>query len=59
MYLLRTENELALMEVGRILGGRDHSTILYGVKKVTNLLSTNESLRGDVLGIKEKLWGKI
>jgi len=47
------------MEIGRILGGRDHSTVLYGVKKVTNLLSTNESLRGDVLGIKEKLWGKI
>lgn len=57
MYLLRNENELPLMEIGHLLGNRDHTTVLHGVKKITNLLSENESLRGDVLGIKEKLWG--
>ncbi|MBL7150436.1 chromosomal replication initiator protein DnaA [Candidatus Microgenomates bacterium] len=59
MYLLRTENELPLMEIGRILGGRDHTTILHGVKKITGLLSKEEFLREDVLGIKKRLWGKI
>ena len=59
MYLLKTENELSLMEIGRILGNRDHTTILHGVKKITSLLSTEEGLRGDVLGIKQRLWGKM
>ena len=59
MYLLKTQNELPLMEIGGLLGGRDHTTILYGVKKITKLLSTEESLRENVLGIKQRLWGKI
>lgn len=59
MYLLRTESDLPLMEIGRVLGGRDHTTILHGVKKITGLLSTEEALRGDVVGIKERVWGKI
>jgi len=57
MYLLRIENELPLMAVGELLGGRDHTTIMHGVKKITKLLAQEESLRVDVLGIKEKLWG--
>jgi len=56
MYLLRTELGIPLMEVGEILGGRDHSTIIYGVEKITNLLTTNEDLRVDISGIKQKLY---
>ena len=55
MYLLRIELNLPLMEVGKILGGRDHTTIMYGVEKITNLLKENESLRVDIAGIKHRL----
>jgi len=55
MYLLRTELGIPLMEVGNLLGGRDHTTIIYGVEKITNLLSTNEDLRVDISGIKQKI----
>jgi len=55
MYLLRTELGLPLMEVGKILGGRDHTTIIHGVEKITNLLKENEDLRVDISGIKQKL----
>lgn len=58
MYLLRTQNELSLMEIGRVLGNRDHTTVLHGVKKITGLLPKEEALRGDILRIKERLWGK-
>lgn len=56
-YLLNVEVGLSLVEIGEILGGRDHTTILHGVRKVTNLLSTDEKIRGDILGIKTELFG--
>ena len=57
MYLLRTELKLPLMEVGRLLGGRDHTTIMHGVDKVTKLMPINEDIRVDIAGIKKKLYG--
>lgn len=55
MYLLRVELNLPLMKVGEILGGRDHSTILHGVNKITGLLKEQEGLRVDISGIKQRL----
>lgn len=58
MYLLKTELNLPLIEVGNLIGGRDHTTIIHGVRKITHLLSINENLRGDILGIKKSLYGE-
>jgi len=55
MYLLRVELNLPLMEVGKLLGGRDHTTIMHGVEKITNLLKESEDLRVDISGIKQRL----
>jgi len=38
MYILRKEFGLSFVEIGNILGGRDHTTIMYGVDKMENLL---------------------
>lgn len=53
-YLLRTESSITLPEIGELLGGRDHTTVLYGVRKISNLLSTNDKIRGDIMGIKNQ-----
>lgn len=55
MYLLRTELGLPLEEVGRLVGGRDHSTILHGVDKITELASSDVHIREDILQIKGNL----
>lgn len=55
MYLLRTELNLPLEEVGRIIGGRDHTTILHGVDKITKLASNNVEIREDLLRIKNSV----
>lgn len=34
MYLLREYNQISLPQIGEMLGGRDHTTIMYGIKKV-------------------------
>ena len=39
MYILRKEFGLSFVEIGNILGGRDHTTIMYGVDKMENLLA--------------------
>ncbi len=57
MYLLRTELKLPLMDIGQLLGGRDHTTIMHGVDKITNLLPGSEDLRVDIAGIKQKVYG--
>jgi chromosomal replication initiator protein len=41
MYLLRERTELSLSEIGDALGGRDHTTILHGIRKI------EEAGRGD------------
>lgn len=56
-YILRIEVGMPLMEIGEVLGGRDHTTILHGVRKISQLISTDEKIRGDILGIKNKIFG--
>jgi chromosomal replication initiator protein len=55
MYLLRTQLNLPLEEVGRIVGGRDHTTVMHAVDKVSKLLSADVQIRQDILGIKSSL----
>lgn len=57
MYLLRVELGLPLQEVGRLIGGRDHTTVMHAVDKISAKLSTNGGLRDDILGIKKYLSG--
>jgi len=56
MYLLRQENGLSLPHIGDQLGGRDHSTVRYGVEKVTNDLETDETTRRHVIALREKVY---
>lgn len=55
MYLLRTQLNLPLQEVGRLVGGRDHTTVMHAVEKITRLASKDVQIRQDILGIKNNL----
>jgi len=41
MYLMRKSASLSLERIGEILGGRDHSTVLYGIKNIEEKMKTN------------------
>ncbi len=56
MYLCKVELGLTYDDIGGVLGGRDHTTVMHGVDTITRELSTNERLRQAVAGIKQKLW---
>jgi chromosomal replication initiator protein len=55
MYLLRTQLQLPLVEIGRLVGGRDHTTVMHAVDKIGQLLSSDVQIRQDILGIKNLL----
>jgi chromosomal replication initiator protein len=56
MYLLREEAGLSLPRIGELLGGRDHSTIMHGTRKVADLLERDAHFRRRVMNIREHLY---
>ncbi len=51
MYLLRQLTDLSLAEIGRIFGGRDHTTVLYACEKIARLVNTEDALREKINGL--------
>lgn len=56
MYLLREEVNISLPQIGETLGGRDHTTVMYGCDKIADLLERDDRLRRQVIEIKEQLY---
>ena len=56
MYLLIYELELSPTQVGRFLGNRDHSTVIYGAGKINGEINEDYHLRQSVLTIKEAIF---
>lgn len=41
--------------IGRFMGGKDHSTVIYGIKKIKNLIRTDWTVAYDVAHIEAML----
>jgi len=55
MYLMRAETDASLSQIGRALGGRDHSTVLHACERIARLVEEDETLRREVQAIRERL----
>ena len=51
MYLTRQLTDLSLVEIGRMFGGRDHTTVIYACEKVGELITGDEELADKVNGL--------
>ena len=51
MYLTRQLTDLSLGEIGRLFGGRDHTTVLYACEKVATLIQTENSFADRINGL--------
>jgi len=58
MYLLREVANISLPQIGQALGGRDHTTIMYGCDKVADLLERDDRLRRQVIDIRQQIYGQ-
>src|SRR5258706_8582272 len=58
MYLMRKETDASLPMIGEVLGGRDHTTVMYAIDKIANEIETKTDLRKRVVNIKQQLYGQ-
>lgn len=55
MYLCKNMTDIPLDSIGALLGGRDHSTIIHGIKKISDEYESNETTRNLIETIKKKI----
>ncbi len=58
MYLLRLEMNKQFAEIGRIMGGKDHTTVIHACNKISSLINSDSGFRKDVLKIRSLLQDK-
>jgi len=51
MYLTRQLTDLSLVEIGRLFGGRDHTTVIYACDKVAGMITADPSFAERVNGL--------
>jgi chromosomal replication initiator protein len=56
MYLAREETDASYPQIGSALGGRNHSTVLYGYQKIARTVETDEALRREIGDIRRQLY---
>ncbi|MQC17031.1 MAG: chromosomal replication initiator protein DnaA [Chloroflexi bacterium] len=55
MYLMRELAHRSLVEIGQALGGRDHSTVHHGWRKMERSLSIDPETRRDIASLREMI----
>jgi len=56
MYLLREETGASLPQIGALLGGRDHTTVLYGCERIADLIEEDTEMRREVVSLRQRLY---
>jgi chromosomal replication initiator protein len=55
MYLMREEANMPLTAIGKVLGGKDHTTVKHGCDRIKTEQNVDARLRRDLLNIREAL----
>jgi len=55
MFLIRELLDTPLKQIGRIFGGRDHSTVIHSIRKVEERLGSDDAFRARVEDIRQEL----
>jgi len=56
MYLIREETSCSLPKIGEALGGRDHTTVMYGCGKIADQLESDDALRRQVVALRDRIY---
>ena len=55
MYLCRDLTDASLSGIAKLLGKKDHTTVIHGVNKITDEIVNNEELKNKIEVIKKKI----
>lgn len=59
MYLLREEAKISFPQIGEVLGGRDHSTVMSAYEKIKEQIHADRRLEQDIVSIKQQLYDQV
>jgi chromosomal replication initiator protein len=59
MYVMREETSASLPQIGQILGGRDHTTVMHGCERVLRDLGEDVELAQAVSGLRNRLYEPV
>lgn len=59
IYFLKQYTMMNLQDIGALLGGRNHSTIIYSYDKISTLIHTNEDIKTMLKSVEKLLINKI
>ena len=59
MYFARMMTSKSLPDIGYYFGGKDHTTILYGVRFIEDAMRTDRKIRDDVADIGTRIGAAI
>ncbi len=59
MYMVREETNSSLEHIGKLLGGRDHTTVMHGCERITSAVQEDHQLRNDVVAIRTVLYDSL
>ncbi len=57
MYLIRELLDLPLVDIGKVFGGRDHSTVIHSIQKVEREMAEDAAFRQRVEALRAELAG--
>ena len=57
MYMMREHLKLSVSEIGRAMGGKNHATVIHGIRRVNDYLESVEGFRAKVQAAKDQLAG--
>ncbi len=55
MFILKRDVHLSYVEIGKWFSNRDHTSVMHAIKKIENLLDTDELLAEEINQIRKKL----
>ena len=55
MYLCKEITSFSYPEIGRVFGGKDHTTVIHAVKKIESLSKNDNGLQKDLLILRRSI----
>lgn len=55
MFLVKQHTNESLKKIGQLFGNRDHSTVIYSLRTVTDLMDTNDEVRRALSELERKI----
>jgi chromosomal replication initiator protein len=55
MYLCRELTDASFPEIGRLFGGKDHTTIMHACRQIVKAKESDNALNHTLDGLKEKI----